>query len=248
MIDTAKLREAAQSCGISLEQETAEKLDLYAQLLVEWNEKMNLTAITAPDEIVMKHFVDSLTAGLLLPPAGEEPLTLVDVGTGAGFPGVPLALWRPDIRLTLLDSLNKRLVFLDTVCRELGLPAALVHARAEEAGRRKDLRERFTVATARAVAALPTLCEYCLPLVKPGGSFIAMKGPSGPEEAAASANALSRLGGEIGEVRQLQLPSAGEDAADGDASASRTLILLRKISPTPAAYPRASAKIAKQPL
>ena len=228
MIDTAKLREAAQSCGVSLEQETAEKLDLYARLLVEWNEKMNLTAITAPDEIVMKHFVDSLTAGLLLPPAGEEPLTLVDVGTGAGFPGVPLALWRPDIRLTLLDSLSKRLVFLDTVCRELGLPAALVHA--------------------RAVAALPTLCEYCLPLVKPGGSFIAMKGPSGPEEAAASANALSRLGGEIGEVRQLQLPSAGENTADGDASASRTLILLRKISPTPAAYPRTSAKIAKQPL
>lgn len=123
MIDTLRLREEAQSCGISLEQETAEKLDIYARLLVEWNEKMNLTAITAPGEIVTKHFVDSLTAGALLPASGEEPLTLVDVGTGAGFPGVPLALWRPDIRLTLLDSLNKRLVFLETVCRELELPS-----------------------------------------------------------------------------------------------------------------------------
>ena len=228
MIDTLRLREEAQSCGISLEQETAEKLDIYARLLVEWNEKMNLTAITAPGEIVTKHFVDSLTAGVLLPAAGEEPLTLVDVGTGAGFPGVPLALWRPDIRLTLLDSLNKRLVFLETVCRELELPVTLVHA--------------------RAVAALPTLCEYCLPLVRPGGCFIAMKGPSGPEETAASSNALSRLGGKIDEIRQLRLPSACEDTAESEASASRTLILVRKISPTPAAYPRVSAKIAKQPL
>lgn len=248
MIDTLRLREEAQSCGISLEQETAEKLDIYARLLVEWNEKMNLTAITAPGEIVTKHFVDSLTAGVLLPAAGEEPLTLVDVGTGAGFPGVPLALWRPDIRLTLLDSLNKRLVFLETVCRELELPGTLVHARAEEAGRRKDMREHFAVATARAVAALPTLCEYCLPLVRPGGCFIAMKGPSGPEETAASSNALSRLGGKIDEIRQLRLPSACEDTAESEASASRTLILVRKISPTPAAYPRVSAKIAKQPL
>ena len=248
MIDTARLREAAQSCGISLKQETAEKLDIYARLLVEWNGKMNLTAITAPDEIVTKHFVDSLTAGTLLPAAGKEPLTLVDVGTGAGFPGVPLALWRPDIRLTLLDSLNKRLVFLETVCRELELPVTLVHARAEEAGRRKDMREHFAVATARAVAALPTLCEYCLPLVRPGGCFIALKGPSGPEEVTASANALTRLGGEIGEVYQLRLPSVGGDTAAGEDSVSRTLILVRKISPTPAAYPRASAKIAKQPL
>ena len=237
MIDTLRLREEAQSCGISLEQETAEKLDIYARLLVEWNEKMNLTAITAPGEIVTKHFVDSLTAGVLLPAAGEEPLTLVDVGTGAGFPGVPLALWR-----------NKRLVFLETVCRELELPVTLVHARAEEAGRRKDMREHFAVATARAVAALPTLCEYCLPLVRPGGCFIAMKGPSGPEETAASSNALSRLGGKIDEIRQLRLPSACEDTAESEASASRTLILVRKISPTPAAYPRVSAKIAKQPL
>lgn len=242
MIDVERLIATAQGCGIALERETAEKLDIYARLLVEWNERMNLTAITAPEEIAVKHFADSLTAGALLPAAGDAPLTLIDVGTGAGFPGVPLALWRRDIRLTLLDSLNKRLVFLETLCRELALPVTLVHARAEEAGRRKEMRERFDVATARAVAALPTLCEYCLPLVKPGGRFIAMKGPSGGEELTAAANALSRLGGAPGELRELQLPSAGEP------DARRTLIAIDKVAPTPAAYPRPSAKIAKQPL
>ena len=140
---------------------------------------MNLTAITEPREIVRKHFVDSLTLLSCLP---EGELSLIDVGTGAGFPGVALAIARPDIRLTLLDSLNKRLIFLKAVCEELSVPVTLIHARAEEAGRKPELRERFDVATARAVAALPALCEYCLPFVRPGGVFLAMKGPDGEEE------------------------------------------------------------------
>ncbi len=139
---------------------------------------MNLTAITEPREIVRKHFVDSLTLLSCLP---EGELSLIDVGTGAGFPGVALAIARPDIRLTLLDSLNKRLIFLKAVCEELSVPVTLIHARAEEAGRKPELRERFDVATARAVAALPALCEYCLPLC-PAGRGVSGHERTGREE------------------------------------------------------------------
>ena len=157
MIDKQLLTDCAAAYGVAITPTLAERLDIYARLLVEWNEKMNLTAITDPTGIVVKHFTDSLLAAPLLP---SGAFSLIDVGTGAGFPGVPLALLREDCTLTLLDSLNKRLVFLEAVCRELGLPATLIHARAEEGGRRPELREQFDVATARAVAALPTLCEY----------------------------------------------------------------------------------------
>ena len=151
MIDRALLSRCAAAFGVEVDAALAERFDTYARLLVEWNEKMNLTAITDPTGIAVKHFADSLTAAPLLP-AGE--ISLIDVGTGAGFPGVPLALLRGDIRLTLLDSLNKRLTFLDALCRALALPVTLIHARAEEGGQRADLRERFDVATARAVGIL----------------------------------------------------------------------------------------------
>lgn len=173
MIDVTQLKTCAAAFEVEVDDLLAQRLDIYARLLVEWNEKMNLTAITEPNAIVIKHFVDSLTVSRYLP---EGPVALVDVGTGAGFPGVPLALYRDDIQLTLLDSLNKRLLFLKEVCTALGLPATLVHARAEEAGRQPAYRERFDVATARAVAALPTLCEYCLPLVKPHGRVYCHEG------------------------------------------------------------------------
>ena len=220
----------------------ADRLDTYARLLAEWNEKMNLTAITDPVGVTVKHFADSLTAASLLP---EGEFTLIDVGTGAGFPGVPLALYREDCRLTLLDSLNKRLVFLETVCRELGLPVTLIHARAEEGGRKPEWRERFDVATARAVAALPTLCEYCLPFVKKGGRFIALKGPDAQREQEAAAKAVSLLGGKVASAVTLTLPAQPEPGVE---PMERRLLCIDKIRSTPPAYPRPSAKIAKAPL
>ena len=231
MIDVTQLKICAAAFEVEVDDLLAQRLDIYARLLVEWNEKMNLTAITEPNAIVIKHFVDSLT------------VALVDVGTGAGFPGVPLALYRDDIQLTLLDSLNKRLLFLKEVCTALGLPATLVHARAEEAGRQPAYRERFDVATARAVAALPTLCEYCLPLVKPHGRFIAMKGPDGDQEGRKAREAIRLLGGELAQTVSLSLP-----APTGEEREERRLLMIDKIHPTPTKYPRPSAKIAKQPL
>lgn len=239
MIDTKRLTEWAVSQG-GISAEAAEKLDAYAALLVEWNQKMNLTAITDPEEMLVKHFADSLT---LLPLLPETPCRLIDVGTGAGFPGVPLKVARPALNITLLDSLNKRLVFLEAVCAALGIETARVHARAEEGGRQAALRERFDVATARAVASLPTLCEYCLPFVKVGGVFLAMKGPDGHKEAQNAAPAMELLGGKLKEVRSVTLPPLlGESAGE------RCVVVIEKVAPTPPRYPRQSAKIAKEPL
>ncbi len=239
MIDKNLLVDCAAAYGVDITPTLAERLDIYARLLVEWNEKMNLTAITDPTGIVVKHFTDSLLAAPLLPTGA---FSLIDVGTGAGFPGVPLALLREDCTLTLLDSLNKRLIFLEAVCRELGLKATLVHARAEEGGQRPDLREQFDVATARAVAALPTLCEYCLPFVKVGGRFLALKGPDADREREAAARAVALLGGKVINKATFTLAAEGVEAME------RQLIRIDKTRPTPPAYPRPSAKIAKRPL
>ena len=236
MIDTEKLSRLLEELNIAVDGYAAQRLDLYAQRLVAWNEKMNLTGITDPDGILEKHFIDSI-----------EPLRFVeiprnarviDVGTGAGFPGLPLLIARPDLDLTLADSLHKRLVFLKDVLHGCGLVAERVHARAEILGKDPDYREQYDIATARAVAPLPVLCEYCLPLVKVGGSFLAMKGASGEEELAAARGAIKKLGGAYKETRTLHLPG-------GD---TRTLILCQKISQTPTAYPRNGGKIAKSPL
>ncbi len=243
MINAVLLQKYAEQYGITLDETMCRKFDRYAELLVEWNQKMNLTAITAPDEIVLKHFVDSLTAAAALPKT--KGFSLIDVGTGAGFPGVPLAILRTDIRLTLLDSLNKRLTFLKEVCDALDIDAQLIHARAEEGGRNKNLRETFDVATARAVAALPTLSEYCLPFVKVGGRFIAMKGPGGDAELEAAKNALSMLGGRVSAAETLFLPAV---AHGNEEVLERRLITVEKIKPTPPRFPRQSAKIAKEPL
>ena len=241
MIDRDRLRNCAAAYTVSLDEAAAEKLELYARLLVQWNERMNLTAITDPEGILRKHFVDSLTA---LPHLPAGPCRLIDVGTGAGFPGVPLAVVRGALQLTLLDSLNKRLGFLRELCAALELPVTLIHARAEEGGRQPALREQFDVATARAVAALPVLAEYCLPFVKQGGRFIAMKGPEGEAEAAAAAKAVARLGGAPAKVHTVLLPVP----PDGEAAEERRLLVIDKIAATPPAYPRPSAKIARQPL
>ncbi|MCI8442097.1 MAG: 16S rRNA (guanine(527)-N(7))-methyltransferase RsmG [Provencibacterium sp.] len=236
MIPKEKLRDWAAGYGIALEEEMLERLDRYAGLLCAYNEKVNLTAITEPEEIARKHFLDSLLLAAALPlPEGTR---LADVGTGAGFPGVPLKILRPDLSLTLIDSLQKRITFLQALSQEISLPFEALHLRAEEAGRQKGLREGFSVVTARAVASLPVLCEYCLPLVKPGGSFAALKSRGVQEEIEEAKRAISLLGGELEQVRRFQLPGEEE----------RAIVLIRKISQTPPKYPRSSAKMAKSPL
>ncbi len=235
------LRVACQY-GVEVSAETIDKLDIYARLLVEWNEKMNLTAITDPVGIAVKHFADSLTAAPLLP---EGAFSLIDVGTGAGFPGVPLALLRSDCQLTLLDSLQKRLIFLETVCREVALPVTLIHARAEEGGQNPDLREKYDVACARAVAALPTLSEYCLPFVKVGGRFVALKGPDADRELEDARRGVGILGGKVTSVEALVLP---KEPIDGIESMERRLVCIEKVKHTPPAYPRHGSKIKKSPL
>lgn len=206
----------------------------YSDLLVEWNEKINLTAILDAEGITVKHFLDSL---LMLNYVDiKENSTLIDVGTGAGFPGIPLKIYRNDIDVTLLDSLNKRLLFLNDVSEKLGLPMKTVHSRAEDGSKKPELREKFDIATARAVASLPVLYEYCLPYVKVGGMFVALKGPN--EDYKAGNNALKLLGGEIEQVKEYTLN--GED--------KRLLVVARKISHTSPKYPRNSGQIAKKAL
>lgn len=242
MYDRDLFARVAHQYGVEVSAETMKKLDIYARLLVEWNEKMNLTAITDPVGIAVKHFADSLTAAPLLP---EGKFSLIDVGTGAGFPGVPLALLRSDCQLTLLDSLNKRLVFLETVCREVDLPVTLIHARAEEGGQNPDLRETFDVACARAVAALPTLSEYCLPFVKVGGRFIALKGPDADRELEDACRGVGVLGGKIIGVQALTIPSA---PIEGIEPMERRILRIDKVKHTHATYPRHGSKIKKNPL
>ncbi len=227
---------ALEEKGISIDEQALARLDKYAALLCEWNEKINLTAITDPEGIVIKHFLD---CALLLSKVDIQKVAkVVDVGTGAGFPGMVLKILRPDIELTLMDGLNKRLVFLNEVAISLGLDVKTVHLRAEEAGKNPNYREKFDLVTARAVAELRTLYEYCLPLCKVGGVFCAMKGPSAEEELKNAVKAAKILGGGRAEIKTETLTGAEV----------RTFVITKKISQTPPKYPRASAKISKQPL
>ncbi len=205
----------------------------YCGMLQEWNQRMNLTAITDDQGVAEKHFLDSLLPLTLWElPRGAR---LIDVGTGAGFPAVPIKLLRPDIQITLLDSLQKRLTFLEAVCSQLGIQAELLHARAEDAGRDPARRERYDVATSRAVAGMDLLAEYCLPLVRPGGVLLALKGSGGAAEAQAGAAMVERCGGTLRAVKEYALPS-------GD---RRTLVVVEKTAPTPKRYPRTPAQLAK---
>ena len=225
-----------QKEGIACDEKALERLTRYGDLLREWNEKTNLTAITDPEGIVIKHFLD---CALLLKYVDlKNGAKVVDVGTGAGFPGMVLKILRPDIELTLMDGLNKRLVFLNEVLENLGLEAKTVHLRAEEAGQKAEFREQYDLVTARAVAKLNLLYEYCLPLCKVGGIFCSMKGPTASEEIKDGAKAAGILGGSKAEVFYETL--TGEE--------QRAFVSVKKISQTSPKYPRASAKIAKQPL
>ena len=196
---------------ITLTENQYEQFQKYFELLAEWNEKMNLTAITDESGVALKHFADSLS--LLNFVDIPQNSSLADVGTGAGFPGVVLKIARPDIKLTLIDSLNKRLVFLGEVCAQLGIEAELIHSRAEDGARDEKLRENFDFAVSRAVARMNVLSEYCLPYVKVGGAFCAMKGAQANEEFKESLNAINTLGGKLEKKYFFELPENGGERA-----------------------------------
>lgn len=236
MINTPLLKLEAQKIGITLDETALFRFDKYAEMLVETNKTLNLTAITEPDEIIYKHFIDCLS--LLTIINLENGAKVIDVGTGAGFPGVVLLIARPDLQITLLDGTNKRLVFINNVLNELGLNADIVHFRAELAGKDDRFREKYDLVTARAVAYMNTLSEYCLPFTKIGGYFIPMKASKGDEELINSEAAIKILGGKIIDIKHIDIENCGE----------RTFIITEKISHTPSKYPRASAQISKKPL
>lgn len=226
--------ERFKTAGIELDEEQLAKLERLTEFMLDYNQKVNLTRITEPNEIIEKHYIDSIL-----------PLTMVeiprgtlcaDIGTGAGFPSIPMKIYRPDLDFTLIDSLGKRITYLNLACEELGIKCRTIHARSEEAAKKPELRDSFGFVTARAVAALNVLCEFCLPYVKKGGIFVALKGAE--DEAEMAGNAIKRLGGELEQVIPYNLPS-------GDA---RHLIIIRKISDTPQGFPRAGGVISKRPL
>jgi len=202
----------------------------------QWNEKMNLTAIIEPSEIILKHFIDSIT---ILKDIKDDS-TVVDVGTGAGFPGIPLSIMNPTLKITLVDSLNKRLIFLQEVIKELNLKnVELIHARAEEFGRNKKYREKFDIATSRAVANLATLSEYLLPLVKINGQAISMKAGNASQEIEEAQKAIKTLGGHINRIDEFYLPQT---------DIARTIIIIDKIKETPNQYPRKAGTPSKEPI
>ena len=222
--------------GVRFSVEQIEQFYKYKNLLIECNEKMNLTAITEPKEIILKHFIDSLTILKYI----DDNSKLVDVGTGAGFPGVPLSIMNPTLKITLVDSLNKRLIFLQEVVKELNLKnIEIVHARAEEFGQNKNYREKFDIATSRAVANLATLSEYLVPLVKIGGKIISMKASNAKEEINDAQKAIEVLGGKIEKIEEFDLP---------ESDIGRTIIIIDKNKCTPAIYPRKAGTPAKEPI
>lgn len=226
--------------GIILTEKQKEQFFKYFVLLTEWNQVMNLTAIIEMPEVVTKHFVDSLLVVKVLDGIRTETYSCIDVGTGAGFPGIPLKIAFPQLQITLLDSLNKRVGFLNTVIQELELTGIqAVHGRAEDFGRDKEYREQFDLCVSRAVANLSTLSEYCLPFVKQGGSFLPYKSGKVEEEAREAEGAVKKLGGFMGDTKTFILPGTDVD---------RTFVPIDKIHMTPKKYPRKAGMPGKEPL
>lgn len=221
-----------QKCNIELSQDKADKLLKLYEFLVEYNQNVNLTAITDFEEVVVKHFIDSVLPFSMI--EFKENSSFIDVGTGAGFPSIPLMIVRPDLKGTLLEALNKRCVFLEKACELTGVDPKVIHGRAEDYA--KEKREAFDFATARAVAAMPVLCEYCIPYVKTGGRFIALKSIN--EDETQCEKAVNVLGGKIAEIKDYTI-------TNGD---SRRLFIIDKVSQTPTKYPRNPSMIKKKPL
>lgn len=232
------LLEGAKVYGVELSSYKIEQFLRYKDILKEWNSKINLTTITDDYEIIVKHFLDSIAlvkCGLL-----KDGLSLIDVGTGAGFPGIPIKILFPGIKVVLLDSLNKRINFLNEVIHELQLEQIYaVHGRAEDMARDKDYREKFDISTARAVANMTVLSEYCIPFVSEGGYFLAMKGPSVDEELKEGKNAIGTLGGRVKEVVEVEL--YGEEM-------NHRVVVIEKVLKTNEKYPRKTVQIQKKPI
>lgn len=236
IIEKSKFIQLFAKAGLSVTDKQYNKLFEYSEMLTKWNKMVNLTAILSPEGISEKHFLDSVLPFSLFDI--KKGAKLIDVGTGAGFPSCPLKIFRDDIQITLLDSLNKRIKFLEDLSSKLDLKAECIHGRAEEVAHKKSYRENFDIATARAVASLPMLSEYCLPFVKTGGYFLALKGKNTDEEIFASKNTIKVLGGNIDRIIDYSLPN-------GD---KRVLIVIKKISQTASKYPRNKGQMTKKPL
>ena len=236
MISKELLITSCKKFNIEITDTMAERFDAYAEILVDWNSRINLTAITDPDEIVIKHFLDSLLC--LTTKNVSHETKMVDIGTGAGFPGIPLLIYQNSASLTLIDGNNKRIKFLDFVLGELGLTAETIHGRAEEIGRKPEYREQYDLSFARAVSHLRELSEYCIPFLKVGGNFIAMKGSKIDDELAEAKKAIKEMGGILQNCKTVILPNDNV----------RNLVVIEKAVPTPDKYPRPSAKMAKKPL
>ena len=231
-----KMKEFSKELEIELSEKQIEKFFTYMNMLLEWNQKINLTAITKPEEIILKHFIDSLTISKYI----SKNSTIVDVGTGAGFPGIPLKILRDDLEIVLLDSLNKRINFLQEVIDALKLTKIkAIHSRVEEFAKNKQYREKFDYATSRAVANLSTLSEYLIPLVKIGGQCICMKGSDIKEEVQQSKRAILMLGGKLEEIEKFELPKS---------DITRNIIIIEKEKCTSLEYPRKAGIPSKKPL
>lgn len=232
------LKSCCEQMQIPLSQEMTEQFMTYMSLLLEWNEKMNLTAITEEREVILKHFVDCLSLVSYLEVTDETKI--IDVGTGAGFPGLPVKIACPNVSMTLLDSLQKRIGFLEEAIKEMGLNnVECVHSRAEDGGQNPLYREKFDYCISRAVANLAVLSEYCLPFVKIGGTLAALKGPDASAEILEAESALEKLGGKVTQVIDVTIPFT---------DLSHKLIFIEKVSSTPKQYPRKAGKISKNPL
>ncbi len=232
------MKNACDSVKMNFDEDKYNKFITYKNLLQEWNEKINLTAITEDEEVIKKHFIDCIKA--FSENQFKEAKTLIDVGTGAGFPGLPIAIMKEDLNITLLDSLNKRVNFLNIVKNSLNLTnVTTIHSRAEDGARNKELREKFDIATSRAVANMAVLSEFCLPYVKVGGYFIALKGPAITDELNDAKNAIGTLGGKLIEV--IEVSVEGTDL-------KHNLVVIKKVKETPKTYPRKAGSITKKPI
>ena len=230
----SKLQSGLTYIDEDINEEKAQKFYKYMNLLISWNEKVNLTAIVEPEEIITKHFVDSISISKFI----KEGAKIIDVGTGAGFPGIPIAIYREDIDVVLLDSLNKRVNYLDVVCKDLRLNnVRTVHGRAEDFGQNKNYREIFDVAVSRAVASLNILLEYLLPFVKIKGNCLCMKGPKVSEEINDVEKALNVLGGRIEKVEKIEFDTM-----------ERYVVIVDKTGNTPEQYPRKAGVPSKKPI